>query len=168
MLQQTTLPSPLGKLVLLADNTALRGVWFQNQNHFGAIYNLQTIPEGINPILKQGQDWLAAYFAGVHPDPQALPLAPAVTPYRQIVLDLLLQIPYGQTKSYRDVAQAFQQKTGRSTSPRAIGGAIGHNPISLIIPCHRILGQDGSLTGYAGGLDRKIWLLEHEKIHYEK
>lgn len=164
MLQQTTLPSPLGNLILLADHTALRGVWFQDQNHLGAHYDLQTIPNGTNPILKQTQDWLTAYFAGVNPDPQTLPLAPAGTPYRQMVFDLLLQIPYGQTQSYKDLAQAFQQKTGQATSPRAIGGAIGHNPISLLIPCHRILGHDGSLTGYAGGLDRKIWLLEHEKI----
>lgn len=164
MLQQTTLSSPLGNLILLADHTTLHGTWFQDQDHFGAHYDLQTIPNGNNPILKQTQDWITAYFAGVNPDPQTLPLAPAVTPYRQLVLDLLLQIPYGQTQSYKDLAQAFQQKTGQVTSPRAIGGAVGHNPISLVIPCHRILGHTGSLTGYAGGLDRKIWLLEHEKI----
>ncbi|MBJ6746322.1 methylated-DNA--[protein]-cysteine S-methyltransferase [Streptococcus sp. 121] len=162
MLQQTEFHSPLGKLILLADDKALHGVWFQDQTYFGAGYNLDAIPKGNNAILGQSKDWLQSYFAGENPQPHVLPLKPEVTVYRQQILDLLLEIPYRQTRSYLDLAMAFERKNGRPTSPRAIGGAVGHNPISLIIPCHRILGHDGSLTGYAGGIERKIWLLEHE------
>lgn len=168
MLQQTEFLSPIGKLILLADDKALHGVWFQDQTYFGAGYDLDAIPKGNNAILAQSIDWLKAYFAGEKPQPHMLPLKPEVTAYRQQILYLLLEIPYGQTRSYLDLALEFERKIGRPTSPRAIGGAVGHNPISLIIPCHRILGHDGSLTGYAGGVDRKIWLLEHEKTGFAK
>lgn len=162
MLQQIEFHSPLGKLILVADDHNLHGIWFKDQTYFGAGFDLNTIPKGNNAILEQGIDWLNTYFAHKNPSPHTLPLAPKVTPYRQEVLKLLLEIPYGQTRSYLDLAQSFEKKTGHPTSPRAIGGAVGHNPISIIIPCHRILGHDGSLTGYAGGIERKIWLLEHE------
>lgn len=157
MLYQKNYQSPLGPLTLLSDDTALLGVWFADQKYFGAGYDLETAQTTDVPVLTAAQQWLTAYFAGQRPEIEALTLAPKVTAYRQRVLAILQQIPYGQTWAYQEIAEQL----GHS-SARAVGGAVGHNPISIIIPCHRVVGSDGQLTGYAGGLDRKIALLKLE------
>ena len=152
--------SPLGRILLASDGDALTGLWFEGQKYFG----LDPAHEEMDlPVFDETKRWLALYFAGAEPDftPR---LAMVTTPFRKLVWETLLTIPYGQTRTYGEVA-AMAAARGDMTrvSPRAVGGAVGHNPISLIIPCHRVVGADGSLTGYAGGLDRKVRLLELEK-----
>lgn len=120
--------------------------------------------EGASYIFDRTQEWLERYFAGKKPSPEELPLHPEGTVFRQMVWRELLHIPYGQVTTYGSLAKAVVRKMGRETmSAQAVGQAVGHNPISIIIPCHRVVGANGSLTGYAGGLDRKIRLLELEK-----
>lgn len=119
---------------------------------------------GASYVFDRAQEWLERYFAGKKPSPEELPLHPEGTVFRQMVWRELLHIPYGQVTTYGSLAKAVARKMGRETmSAQAVGQAVGHNPISIIIPCHRVVGANGSLTGYAGGLDRKIRLLELEK-----
>lgn len=120
--------------------------------------------EGASYIFDRTQEWLERYFAGGKPSPEELSLRPEGTVFRQMVWRELLHIPYGQVTTYGSLAKAVSEEMGRETmSAQAVGQAVGHNPISIIIPCHRVVGANGSLTGYAGGLDRKIRLLELEK-----
>ena len=120
--------------------------------------------EGASYIFDRTQEWLERYFAGGKPSPEELSLRPEGTVFRQMVWRELLHIPYGQVTTYGSLAKAVAREMGRETmSAQAVGQAVGHNPISIIIPCHRVVGANGSLTGYAGGLDRKIRLLELEK-----
>ena len=119
----------------------------------------QDMPE--LPILQAAWDWLDRYFSGQKPSCAELPLRPAGTQFQQQVWDILMQIPFGQTVTYGDIAKML----GQRMSAQAVGGAVGRNPISVIIPCHRVLGTRGKLTGYAGGVARKQWLLRHEGIH---
>lgn len=158
MRYQLTTPSPLGDLTLLGDERALYGLWFTDQRYFGADYDLTTIPTGSTAPLNLALDWLRAYFDGQAPDPFDLPLHPEVTDFRARVLQVLTQIPYGQTVTYHQIATLL----GQPTASRAIGGAVGHNPLSILIPCHRVVGRQGDLTGYAGGIERKIALLTLE------
>ena len=149
--------SPLGKMLLAADGDGLTGAWFYGQRYFargleGAEKNSATEA----PALAAARRWLDAYFAGERPDVAGLPLAPRGTAFQRRVWDALLAIPYGETRTYGELAAEL------GSSPRAVGSAVGRNPISVIVPCHRVLGADGSLTGYAGGLDRKRAILELE------
>ena len=153
--------SPLGGILLAADETGLTGLWFD-----GARYFADQLPaehaELETPILAETRRWLDIYFAGRGPD-FLPPLHPTGSAFRQSVWEILLQIPYGKTESYGAIAQqlAEKQKLPRM-SAQAVGGAVGHNAISIIIPCHRVVGANGSLTGYAGGIERKRKLLELE------
>lgn len=161
MVYTTEYQSPLGKMLLAADETALTGLWFD-----GAKYYAQTLPPEHQvqetPVLTQTKRWLDVYFSGRNPDFMP-PLHPVGSAFRQEVWALLRQIPYGQTTTYGALAELLAAKHGREhMSAQAIGGAVGHNPISILIPCHRVVGADGSLTGYAGGLDKKIELLRRE------
>ena len=150
--------SPLGGITLAGDGEALVGLWFDGQAHFG---------EGLSPdaearplsVLDEARRWLDGYFGGIAPDftPR---LAPRGTAFRQAVWKALREIPFGQIATYAGIAARLGLS---SASARAVGGAVGHNPISLIIPCHRVLGANGSLTGYAGGLERKRQLLRLER-----
>lgn len=151
--------SPLGPLLLTSDGEALTGLWIEGQPA-----PRERMPEDPElPLFRQTKSWLDAYFSGLAPDPAELPLAPAGSPFRQQVWSLLLEIPWGETRSYGEIAREIARRTGKSRmSAQAVGGAVGSNPISIIIPCHRIIGANGALTGYAGGLDKKIWLLGHE------
>ena len=149
--------SPLGDLRLLADEEALRGIWFVGQKYEAAGIAGEMIQE-TNPILEATQAWLTAYFAGQEPS-FSLPLAPVETDFQQLVWQALLAIPYGQTITYGQLAHQLGVK-----SSQAVGGAVSRNPFSILIPCHRVLGAKGQLTGYAGGLDKKIWLLRHEGL----
>ncbi|CYU98369.1 TPA: methylated-DNA--[protein]-cysteine S-methyltransferase [Streptococcus suis] len=163
MLIQNDYLSPMGRLIILADDQSIKGIWFHDQKYLGAGYDLQVIPIGENKITIEVKDWLKRYFAGENPTVNLAILAPEVTDFRRKVLELLVQIPYGQTTTYKAIAEQIAKLEGKEkSSARAVGGAVGHNPISLLIPCHRVLGSKGELTGYAGGIERKIALLNLE------
>ena len=147
--------SPIGELTLAGEGNALAGLWIEGQKYFGAGLELRA---GSAPIFARTKDWLDRYFAGKCPDPSELSLAPVGTAFQRAVWAQLCGIPYGETTTYGEIARQLQ------TSARAVGSAVGHNPISIIVPCHRVMGMAGSLTGYAGGVERKRWLLIHESI----
>jgi methylated-DNA-[protein]-cysteine S-methyltransferase len=157
--QTAVLNTPLGSMQASACGDALTGLWFCNQRFFPQDTS-SWIAEPDNPVLYTLRQWLDAYFAGKRPV-CTLPLAPQGSAFRQAVWRLLLEIPYGQTQSYGELAKKI---AGADKKPcaQAVGGAVGHNPISLIIPCHRVIGANGSLTGYGGGIGRKKALLELE------
>lgn len=157
-----TYRSPLGNILLAADETGLVGLWLEGQKYYGGHLPAEQV-EQETPILTETRRWLDIYFTGAEPD-FTPPLHPIGSEFRQAVWQLLLQIPYGQTTTYGELARQMAAKMGLETmSAQAVGGAVGHNEISIIIPCHRVVGTGGSLTGYAGGLDKKIRLLELEK-----
>ena len=153
--------SPLGGITLASDGRALIGLWFDGQKYYADILS-SSFREAKLPVFEQTGKWLDIYFMGKKPDftPE---LKMQTTSFRKSVWEILLAIPYGQTMTYGEIAQrvAAQRKISRM-SAQAVGGAVGHNPISLIIPCHRVVGTNGSLTGYAGGIDKKRKLLELE------
>ncbi len=158
-------PSPLGQLTLASDGEALVGLWLPGQKYFGATAPGAWAPAEELPVFLEAKAWLDAYFAGEQPEISQLNLSPAGSTFRQMVWEMLREIPYGKTTTYGEIAQKVAARWGkRSMSAQAVGGAVGHNPISLIIPCHRVVGAGGRLTGYAGGLDKKIWLLRHEGV----
>lgn len=154
-------PSRLGDILLAADEIGLTGLWFFGQSYFADTLPAEQIAQE-TPILAQAREWLDEYFSGKEPDFTPT-LHPMGSPFRQAVWKLLLQIPYGQTTTYGEIARQLEKLQNRPhMSAQAVGGAVGHNGISIIIPCHRIVGTKGSLTGYAGGLDKKMALLELE------
>lgn len=155
--------SPLGGITLACDGAALTGLWFDGQKYFGAGI-AGAFGEKTLPVHREAMRWLDVYFSGNKPD-----FTPALrmlgTPFRRAVWEILLSIPYGKTMSYGEIAAILSKRRGGApVSPRSVGGAVGHNPISLLIPCHRVIGADGSLTGYAGGIERKRQLLALEGI----
>lgn len=149
-----TVPSPLGEILLAAEDDALTGVWFIDGKYTPAI---KEVGNRANPVLALGKRWLDVYFSGQEPD-FLPPLRLKGTPFQEKVWTLLLEIPYGKTVTYG----ALARRLGKKMSAQAIGGAVGKNPISIMVPCHRVVGANGSLTGYAGGIDRKRFLLELE------
>ncbi|MDQ0222325.1 methylated-DNA--[protein]-cysteine S-methyltransferase [Streptococcus moroccensis] len=153
---RTVFTSPLGPMSLLADDDALLGAYFVGQKHFEKGFKETPVISTINPPLSQALSWLDAYFKGEMAELPAL--APLGTPFQTRVWALLSEIPKGETVTYGQLARSLNCQ-----SAQAIGGAVGRNPLSLFIPCHRVLGASGQLTGYAGGLDKKIWLLNHEQ-----
>jgi len=160
--------SPIGKIILAAEGESLCGVWFLGQKYFDMEILNRIAKNNETEILKQGKDWLRKYFEGKKPDIKELSLAPSGSCFRKEVWKILCKIPYGKTMTYKEIAKIIADKKGLDKmSAQAVGGAIGHNPISIIIPCHRVLGQNGKLTGYAGGLDKKLWLLNHEGCKLE-
>ena len=153
--------SPLGGITLASDGKALTGLWFDGQRLFGETL-AGTPSQKSLPVFEEAERWLDRYFSGGIPD-FAPPLFLRGTLFRRLVWEQLLLVPYGGTVTYRQLAERLAAQTGRRVSARAVGNAVGHNPVSLIIPCHRVIGADGSLTGYAGGTDRKSELLRMEK-----
>lgn len=154
--------SPLGGILLAADDAGLTGLWFEGQKYFARTLT-ETCVQRKTSVLQSASHWLEIYFGGAQPE-FTPPLHPAGTAFQRAVWELLLQIPYGQTATYGGLAQRLAQQHGRTRiSAQAIGGAVAHNAVSIIIPCHRVVGANGSLTGYAGGIDRKIRLLELER-----
>lgn len=157
--QQTD--SPLGSITMASDGEALTGLWFAGQKYFASTLGT-LLQERRLPIFDEAKRWLEIYFQGRKPDftPK---LNPCGTTFRREVWNILLQIPYGTTLTYRAIGRQYALSHGLNhMSAQAIGGAVEHNPISLIIPCHRVVGSNGSLTGYVGGIDRKIALLRLE------
>ena len=157
MMVKTNYDSPLGPLTLVSDGEAITGLWIEGQKYFAAGIPTNLPVRDDLPVFLKASDWLDRYFAGERPAIGELPLAPQGSAFRQSVWAMLCQIPYGHTVTYGEIAKRLSCK-----SAQAVGGAVGHNPISIIIPCHRVLGADRGLTGYAGGTDKKIWLLRHE------
>lgn len=153
--------SPLGDMVMAADGEGLIGLWFEGQKYFGSGLGPEREEKEV-PVLEMTRRWLDMYFTGQEPD-FSVPLHLLGTEFRREVWQILLTIPYGRTMTYGDMAAVLARKRGKPVSPRAVGGAVGHNPVSLLVPCHRAVGAKGNLTGYAGGLDRKIRLLTLEK-----
>lgn len=159
--------SPLGSILLAADEIGLTGLWFRDGKYFADMLDPDHT-ERETPVLQQAKRWLDVYFSGQEPD-FTPPLHPVGSPFRQEVWALLLQIPYGQTTTYGELAKQIAAKHGLARmSAQAVGGAVGHNEISIIIPCHRVVGTSGSLTGYAGGMDKKVKLLTLEKVCMER
>jgi len=159
----TTYPSPVGLITLASDGDNLAGLWLAGQKYHGhSIPGAMTEKDDL-PILNQTKHWLNRYFSGEKPAISQLQLAPIGSAFRQSVWDILCEIPYGKMITYGDIAR----KLGVQSS-QAVGGAVGHNPISIIIPCHRVVGANGSLTGYAGGVQTKIKLLELECVDMSK
>lgn len=164
--------SPIGRLLLAADEEGLCGVWIEGQKYYARGLKAEKSQEDRESrknqkqilILRQAVSWLDAYFTG-----GPLPELPAVhlkgTPFQNLVWQILAEIPYGTTITYKEMAMETARRLGRKTmSAQAVGNAIGKNPLMILYPCHRVIGADRSLTGYAGGLEHKIWLLEHEGL----
>ncbi len=153
--------SPLGGITLASDGTHLIGLWFDGQKYFADTLQ-NPVQEEALPIFKDTCRWLDAYFSGKEPS-FTPPIQMRTTPFRKQVWEIMRQIPYGHTMTYGEIADKIVKEKGiKKMSAQAVGGAVGHNSISLIIPCHRVVGANGKLTGYAGGLDKKIYLLKLE------
>ncbi len=160
--------SPVGKLLLASDGENLTGLWIENQKYYGAGLEKEQSEQENLPVFIKTKEWLRRYFAGERPNPAELSLKPGGSVFRQNVLQILQEIPYGETITYGEIAKKIAEKEGKkSMSGQAVGGAVGHNPISIIIPCHRVVGSNGSLTGYAAGIDTKIQLLHLEGVETE-
>lgn len=167
MIYTSTYNSSVGAITMASNGVALTGLWFDGQKYFG-----DTLPKEYKekelPIFDEAKRWLTIYFQGKEPD-FTPPLYLEATPFRKSVWEILLKIPYGQTMTYGEIADIIASQKGIARmSAQAVGGAVGHNPISLIVPCHRVVGTNGSLTGYAGGMDKKVKLLTLEKVNMEK
>lgn len=158
--------SPLGAILLAADGEGLTGLWFRGQKYFAAGL-AEDRRAGESPALTEASRWLDSYFKGQRPE-MLPPLHPVGSQFQRAVWDLLLDIPYGSTTTYGELAAKLAVQMGRPRmSAQAVGGAVGHNRISIIIPCHRVVGAGGSLTGYAGGVERKLALLKLEGADVE-
>lgn len=156
--------SPFGAITLAASGDGLKGLWFDGQRYFAGTLDASMEP-GDNAHLAAARAWLDEYFDGGNPDISQLALAPIGSEYRQVVWRLLREIPFGQVHTYGEVAAEAARRMGKEHgSARAVGGAVGHNPISIIVPCHRVIGAGGNLTGFGGGIARKLQLLEHEGV----
>ncbi len=157
-----TIDTPLGAMTAAEKDEALIGLWFTGQRYYPPQTGAWVLDPG-RPVFSSLREYLTLYFLGKAGVPD-LPLAPSGTPFQKTVWDLLLQIPRGEVTTYGQIARSIARSRGlASMSAQAVGSAVGHNPISILIPCHRVVGSDGSLTGYAGGLDRKAELLRIEK-----
>lgn len=155
-------PSPIGRILLAADDIGLTGLWFEGQKYFARCLDQEREEKEI-PIFEQVKYWLDIYFSGNEPD-FSVPLHFMGTDFQNEVWKILYTIPYGQTTTYGEIAKRLAAQRGlRRMSAQAVGGAVGRNEISIIVPCHRVVGADGSLTGYAGGIDKKVKLLKLEK-----
>ena len=159
MYYSTNYESPLGEMLIVSDGETICGVWFYGQKHFKSTVVGKTIHDDGLSIFKKAKQWFEDYFNGKNPQIN-FQLKPEGSKFRQKVWKILSEIPYGETLTYGEIASQISP----NMSAQAVGGAVGHNPISILIPCHRVLGSDGKLTGYAAGLDKKIELLKIENI----
>ena len=169
MYYSTRYSSPLGAITIASDGENLIGLWLEGQKYFGSTVSENLIENNDLNIFIVTKEWLDRYFAGEKPKISELQLAPNGGEFRKLVWDILCEIPYGETITYGEIAKIVAFKMNKkSMSSQAVGCAVGHNPISIIIPCHRVMGTSGNLTGYAGGIDKKIKLLEHEGVDISK
>lgn len=154
--------SPLGGITVSSNGREITGLWFDGQKYFGDTLAKEHEEKDL-PVFEKTKKWLDIYFSGKDPG-FTPPLKMETTPFRKAVWEILLTIPFGRTMTYGEIADIIAEQRGISTmSPQAVGGAVGHNAISLMIPCHRVVGTNGSLTGYAGGIEKKMQLLLMEK-----
>lgn len=157
--------APVGDILLASDEANLVGLWIGRPKYIERTTPTQIVAADDLPVLNQAVGWLDDYFGGRQPALSRLPLAPVGGAFKQCVWQVMKEIPYGQLTTYGAIAKEVAQRMARQTmSAQAVGGAVGHNPISIIIPCHRVVGANGSLTGYAAGIDKKILLLAHEGV----
>lgn len=161
--------SPIGKLLLASKDNKLIGVWIQGQKYYLGKLKDEIKEQNLEEILIKTKKWLDRYFNQENPNISELDLAPIGAEFRQRVWNILCKIPYGKTITYGEIAKQIAKDMGRKRmSSQAIGGAVSHNPISIIIPCHRVIGKGGNLIGYAGGVDIKVKLLKLENANMEK
>lgn len=154
--------SPLGRILLAADDAGLTGLWFEGQKYYARTLDPDNIVRDL-PVFQESKKWLDIYFSGQEPD-FAPPVHITGTDFQIRVWEILRRIPYGTTITYGEIARRIaEQKRMPHMSAQAVGGAVGHNKVSILVPCHRVVGKNGSLTGYAGGIERKIKLLALEK-----
>lgn len=166
MLYRQTFQSSLGEITLLSDDNYLLGLWFKDQKFFGAKYNLAESYDKVSRPIALALTWLQNYFDGKSPEPYLVPTKITATPFAKAVFSELEKVLYGQTITYKELSAKLQEGQAKKVNKaRAIGGALARNPIALIIPCHRVIGADGSLTGYAGGISRKMALLQMEQTY---
>ena len=152
----TRMDSPVGELLIVSDGSSLTGMYIQIQPE-------PSWQQGEIPLFDRVRAWLADYFDGKRPDVSRLPLKLSGTPFQQRVWDCLLTVPYGETCTYGEIARKMADQMEKKTmSAQAVGQAVGRNPISIIVPCHRCVGAGGKITGYAWGIEKKEWLLAHE------
>lgn len=169
MYYSTDYSSPIGLITLASQNDKLVGLWLDGQKYFGDTVKSPLNKQQNSAIFKQTKQWLDDYFNGKNPSIAALSMAPIGGEFRQHVWQILCEIPYGEVITYGEIANQVAKKMHKATmSSQAVGGAVGRNPISIIIPCHRVVGKNGSLTGYAGGITKKIQLLELEGANLAK
>ena len=158
MTRTTEYKSPLGRMPLAVDEEGLTGAWFEGQKYLPEGVAPENEETALPPVLESACRWLDLYFSGQEPD--FMPrLHLEGTAFRRAVWELLRKIPYGKTTTYGARAKQLEAETGRRVSAQAVGGTVRHNPVSILVPCHRVVAQQGSLTGYAGGLDKKLRLL---------
>ena len=163
MVYTCTYKSKLGEILLAADEIGLTGLWFTGQKYFASTLSDEHISRE-TPVLSEAKEWLDVYFSGKEPD-FTVPLHFTGTDFQNEVWEILCTIPYGQTIAYGEIAKQIAAKKGLPRmSAQAVGGAVGHNEISIIVPCHRVVGTNGSLTGYAGGTEKKVELLKLENV----
>jgi len=165
MYYSATYQSPVGVITLASDGESLVGAWLEGQKYHGDSISEAMTEKDDMPIFYTAKKWLDSYFAGEKPAASELPLAPIGSEFRQEVWRILCEIPYGEVVTYGDIAKKIAASNNKeSMSGQAVGGAVGHNPISIIIPCHRVVGTNGNLTGYSSGIDTKVKLLELEGV----
>lgn len=165
MLYQQTYDSPVGKLLIAGNEAGLAGLWREEYCHYLPELSGEEIVNETAPILELTKDWLDRYFAGEIVSAAEIPLAQKGSAFRHEVWEIVRDIPYGQLITYGEIARIIAGRRGiRKMAAQAIGGAVGHNPVSIIVPCHRVVGVGGNLTGYGGSMWVKKWLLEHEGI----
>lgn len=169
MIYTSNYKSPIGNLLIASKENKLVGLWIENQKYYLSNFKDKIIETENLEILVKTKKWLDRYFKGEKPDISELEINPIGSEFRKSVWEILKNIPYGEVITYNDIAKELAKQKGiKKMSAQAVGGAVGHNPISIIIPCHRVVGSNGSLTGYAGGIKKKIYLLEHEKVNMDK
>ena len=169
MIYTSNYKSPIGNLLIASKENKLVGLWIENQKYYLSNFKAKIIETENLEILVKTKKWLDRYFKGEKPDISELEINLIGSEFRKSVWEILKNIPYGEVITYNDIAKELAKQKGiKKMSAQAVGGAVGHNPISIIIPCHRVVGSNGSLTGYAGGIKKKIYLLEHEKVNMDK
>ena len=165
MIYTTYYNSPIGKILLATKDNKLIGLWIKGQKHYLSNLKEEICENNNNELLIKTKKWLDRYFNNKKPNINELELNPIGSQFRKAVWKILCKIPYGNVITYGTIANIIAKQKGiTKMSAQAIGGAVGHNPISIIIPCHRVIGTNGNLTGYAGGIDKKIFLLRHENV----